>query len=338
VGTGRPLRGWWRGRPTLLYADAGATDVSGVRSALTAAATAVLAACSSTPAPGPSAPPGTTAATVSASPATATPTPPAAAGSLDRCPAPRPLGALPVLARPALRSDDLSVPPGGGLWVSDPDAGRLELLDAAGRLVTRIDDPRGPEGVVVLGDGRLVLAEQKPNRLVTLRPPDPAVTPLVDLPPAGGLLGVDGIGFDPAHGLVLVPDSAAGALRTVPAGGGPLVTLARGLGRPVDAAVAPDGSVYVVSESSPGLLRVSPGGAVTPVGRLTDLDDVVVAGGLLYVTALGARSVSAVDPVSGADRTLVTEVGEPQGLVLLADGRLAVADETTGLIAAIQPC
>lgn len=261
-----------------------------------------------------------------------------AAGSLDRCPAARPLVALRVLARPPLRPDDLAVAPGGELWVSDPDGGHLARLDAAGRVLTLLGDPRGPEGIGVVDGGRLVLAEQKPNRLVTLRPPDPAVTELVALPPAGGRMGVDGIALDAARRRVLIPDSAAGALRALPLDGGPMVTLATGLGRAVGAAPAPDGSVYVAAEASPGLLRVDPGGRVTAVGRLGDLDDVVLAGGLLYVTALGGHSVLAVDPAGGGDRTLATGLGEPQGLALLPDGRLAAADSPSGLIVAIDTC
>ncbi|MDB5068306.1 MAG: hypothetical protein JWM18_4740, partial [Chloroflexi bacterium] len=259
-------------------------------------------------------------------------------GSLDRCPAARPLAALPVLARPPLRPDDLLVAPDGGLWVSDPDGGHLALIDAGGHTVTRIDDPRGPEGMVLLGDGRMVLSEQRTNRLVTLRPPDPTVTELVALPPAGGRLGIDNIALDAARRRVLVPDSAAGALRALPVDGGPMVTLATGLGRVVGAVAAPDGSVYVAAEASPGLLRVDPAGRVTAVGRLGDLDDVVLTGGLLYVTALGGHSVLAVDPAGGGDRTLATGLGEPQGLAVLPDGRLAAADSPSGVIVAIGGC
>jgi sugar lactone lactonase YvrE len=318
-------------------------DVSHLRWGLTVAAAVLLTACSSSSVPTGSARPSAAATTAAAgsgataAPGSAAPAAPAA-GTLDRCPAARPLAALPVLARPPLRPDDLEVATEGGLWVSDPDGGHLARVDAAGTQVTRIEDPRGPEGIAVLGDGRLVLAEQKPNRLVTLRPPDPAVTELVALPPAGGRLGVDGIGLDLARRRVLIPDSAAGALRALPLDGGPLVTLATGLGRAVGAAAAPDGSVYVAAEASPGLLRIAPGGTVTPVGRLGDLDDVVVAGGLLYVTALGAHAIFAVDPAGGGDRTLVTGVGEPQGLAVLPDGRLAAADSTSGRIVAVDPC
>ncbi len=308
-----------------------------------AAAAVVLAACSSTAAPSPTAPPASVPpasvppAPAPASPAGASPPSPAA-GSLDRCPPVRPLAALPVLARPPLRPDDLLVAPEGGLWVSDPDNGHLARVDAAGRAVIRVDDPRGPEGMVLLGDGRMVLSEQRTNRLVTLRLPDPAVTPLATLPPAAGRLGIDNIALDAARRRVLVPDSAAGALRALPLDGGPMVTLATGLGRVVGAAAAPDGSVYVAAEASPGLLRVDPAGRVSAVGRLGDLDDVVLDRGLLYATALGGHAVLAVDPAGGADRTLATGLGEPQGLAVLPDGRLAAADSPSGVIVAIDAC
>ena len=313
--------------------------MSEVRSSLIAAVAALLAACSSaaTPASPPAASPSTPAAAPGGA-ATAVPTWSPAAGGLDRCPPARPLATLTILARPPLRPDDLAVATEGGLWVSDPDGGHLARVDPAGHQAVRIDDPRGPEGIGVLGDGRLVLAEQRPNRLVTLRPPDPAVTELVTLPPAGGRLGVDGIALDPARRRVLVPDSAAGAVRALPLDGGPMVTLATGLGRAVGAAAAADGSVYVAAEASPGLLRVDPAGGVHPVGRLGDLDDVVLSGGLLYVTALADHSVLAVDPARGGDRTLATGLGEPQGLAVLPDGRLAAADSTSGLIVAIDAC
>lgn len=311
-------------------------DLWGARPALAAAAAALVAGCSSAPVP--VAPPRSTATAAATAGATASAAASPAAARLDRCPAARPLAALPVLARPPLRPDDLAVAAEGGLWVSDPDGGHLARVDAGGRQVTRIEDPRGPEGVVVLGDGRLVLAEQRPNRLVTLRPPDPAVTGLVTLPPAGGRLGVDGIALDAARRRVLIPDSAAGALRALPLDGGPMVTLATGLGRAVGTAAAPDGSVYVAAEAAPGLLRVDPAGRVGAVGRLGDLDDVVLAGGLLYVTALGAHAVLAVDPASGGDRTLATGLGEPQGLAVLGDGRLAAADSPSGLVVAVDPC
>ena len=56
------------------------------------------------------------------------------------------------------------------------------------------------------------------------------------------------------------------------------------------------------------------------------------------VTALGGHSVLAVDPAGGGDRTLATGLGEPQGLVVLPDGRLAATDSPSGVIVAIDGC
>jgi len=266
-------------------------------------------------------------ATTSASPAT-----------LAACPAPRPLSALTVLARPPIRPDDLLTLPDGTLWVSDPDSGVILHLDAGGRVLQRIVLGQAPEGMVALGDGRIVLAEQTPNRLVTFTPPATATTTLITLPPRGAAEGVDGIGQVPGSGDVLVPDSPHGTLLRVTAGGA-ATQLASDLGRDVAATVGPDGAIWVAVEGAHGLVRVpAAGGAAQPVGNLAQLDDVVSAGGLLYVTALSAGEVVAVDPGTGADAVLVTGIGSAQGLALLGDGRLAVADSSSGLIAVLDPC
>ena len=71
---------------------------------------------------------------------------------------------------------------------------------------------------------------------------------------------------------------------------------------------------------------------------MSDADDVVSTGGLLYVTLLGAQQVRAVDPSTGASAVLVNGIGAPQGLTVLPGGRVAVADSTTGTIATLAGC
>jgi sugar lactone lactonase YvrE len=65
---------------------------------------------------------------------------------------------------------------------------------------------------------------------------------------------------------------------------------------------------------------------------------VLLLDGLLYVTDLRGLSVHAVDPATGADKVIATGFGEPQGLVVLPDGRLAVADSPRGVVVALAPC
>lgn len=245
-----------------------------------------------------------------------------------------------MLARIGGAPDDLAPASDGGLWVSDESNGRITRLDAGGAVSLRLSDPRGPEGIVPQPDGTLIVAEQIPDRIVTLRPP--SATPesvLLQLQPVSGQAGLDSVEADRAGGRLLVPDSPRGALRAMPVGGGPLTTLATGLGRPVDAVVGPGGSIYVTAENRPGLTRVpASGGPPAAVGYLNDLDDVLTLGDLLYVTDMADGTVRAVDPSTGGDRILVTGIAQPQGLARLDEGRLAVSDAGRGLIAVLAPC
>ena len=269
-----------------------------------------------------------------------TPSPTPSPPGLSGCPAPQAEGALPVLARVPGAPDDLAPTGDGGLWVSDETNGRITRLDARGAVTLRIVDPRGPEGIVPRPDGTLIVAEQIPDRVVLIRPPSASPTSvLVQLQPVSGRAGIDSVEVDDAGGRLLIPDSARGALRAAPEQGGTLTTLASGLGRPVDAVIGPDGTVYVAAENAPGLTRVPPsGGPAVAVGSLVDLDDLLALGGLLYVTDMADGSVRAVDPSSGEDRVLVTGIAQPQGLTLLDDGRLAVSDSTRGLVATFASC
>ena len=269
-----------------------------------------------------------------------TPSPTPSQPGLSTCPAPQPESALPVLARIAGAPDDLAPTGDGGLWVSDETNGRITRLDARGAVTLRLVDPRGPEGIVPQPDGTLIVAEQLPDRVVLLRPPSASpIAVLVQLQPVSGRAGIDSVEADRAGGRLLIPDSARGALRTAPLGGGGLTTLATGLGRPVDAVIGPDGAVYVTAENAPGLTRVpSIGGPAVAVGSLANLDDLLALGGLLYVTDMADGTVRAVDLSSGEDRILVTGIAQPQGLARLDDGRLEVSDATRGLVLAFMPC
>ncbi|TME47155.1 MAG: hypothetical protein E6I55_06430 [Chloroflexi bacterium] len=235
-------------------------------------------------------------------------------------------------------ADDLATVPDGSLWASDA-ASVLAHLDASGHVLARLSDPHVPEGMVVLSDGRLVVAEQGPDRIVVLQPSNGRTTTLLQLTPRGGLAGVDGIAWDATTGSILVPDSPNGTLLEVDPATGAVTHLASGMGRPVGAAVSPGGGFAVAAENPAGLWHVpAAGGAKTQLGAVSDADDVVSTGGLLYVTLLGAQQVRAVDPSTGASAVLVNGIGAPQGLTVLPGGSIAVADSTTGTIATLAGC
>jgi sugar lactone lactonase YvrE len=242
-----------------------------------------------------------------------------------------------VLARGLGAPDDLLALSDGTLWVSDPDHGTLRHLSGDGRILQTIDDPEAPEGMVMLPDGRMIVAEQRRNRLVALRPPDTTRTTVLTLEPAGARLGVDGIKYDPKGARILIPDSPHGKLLAWPVTGGAAKELARNLGRAVDAVVGPDGAIYVTAEAAAGLLRIR-NGRTEPITGIVQADDVVSAGELLYVTLIGSGELIAVDPSSGSHRLLVDHIGAAQGLAVLRDGRLAIADSGNGTIAIVARC
>jgi sugar lactone lactonase YvrE len=297
----------------------------------------ILSACTSGTATGtpstPLSPPARTTASPTPSP---TPTP----HSLATCPPSAPENALQVFARPGGSPDDLAPAADGGLWLTDQPNHRVIRLGPTGSTVFVMSDPRAPEGIVPQPDGTLILAEQGPDRVVIVRPPSISpVSIMVQLQPVNGRPGLDSIEADRAGDRLLIPDSPRGALRAMPLSGGPLTTLATGLGRPVDAIIGPDGSIYVTAENALGLSRVpAAGGPPVQVGNLVNLDDVLAAGPLLYVTDLSDGTLRAVDPLSGDSRTLVTGIAQPQGIAQLADGRLAVTDSSRGLVLALTGC
>jgi sugar lactone lactonase YvrE len=249
-----------------------------------------------------------------------------------------PESALQVLVRPGGDPDDVSVAADGSLWVSDTDEDAVIHLSSTGAVLGRIDDPNSPEGTVVLPDGSLVVADQADNRITVVTYSSGAHAKVLDvLTGAVGQLGVDGIGYDPVSGRLLVPDSPTGRLYSVSPETGDATLLASGMGRIVDAAPGPNGAIYVVAETGRGLLRVpAAGGTAVQVGTLTDLDDVVDLDGLLYVTDLGG-SVWAVDPSTGRQRELVSDAEAPQGLASV-NGRLLLVDEAARVMAWMVPC
>jgi hypothetical protein len=260
------------------------------------------------------------------------------AATLAGCPPTVSESALQILTRLDGDPDDISVAADGSLWVSDTDENAVIHLSNTGAVLGRIDDPNSPEGSVVLPDGRLVVADQADNRITMMMYPSGAPTKVLDiLPGAAGQVGVDGIGYDSVGGRLLAPDSPTGRLYAVSPDSGDATVLASGMGRIVDAALGPDGAIYVVGETARGLLRVpAAGGTAVQVGSLTDLDDLVALDGLLYVTDLGG-SVWAVDPSTGRQRELVTDAEAPQGLASV-NGRLLLVDEATRVVAWMVPC
>jgi hypothetical protein len=252
------------------------------------------------------------------------------------CPAPRSFSSLPLFAH-VKKADDVMVDSNGNVWVSNVGGHDVTELSPAGTVVHVFADPQNPEGMVQLSASTMALANQKSNQVVVFDTTTGASTLWVQLTSKG--LGVDGLGMEP--GMLLLPDAAGGNLDTVPLppfSGGP-VTVATGLGRPVDATPVGDGTLLVSVENPPGLDRVNPTtGTVSPAANFASTDDVVVRNGIAYVADNGGGTMSAVTLSSGTVNTLVTGVKAAQGLAMRADGTFLVVDESSGDIRVATGC
>lgn len=310
---------------------------------------AAPAASATTSVPGGAAPPAATAVVptpmASATPAVAPPT--AAVATLAGCPPPVALGSLTALRRiTSVDVDDVTVTADGHLWVTAVTSGKILELDATGALLRTIDDPRSPEGIVELPGGALAVAEQRANRVARLDRATGTFTELVGVPNTTANEGVDGLGLDAAGSRLLIPDSANGRLDVLPLSAdghaaGPLRVVATKLGRPVAAWMDTAGIIEVAVENAPGLIRVDAAGGVTavsPNAGFGQLDEVLGRHGLLYVTDLVSRRLEAVDPVSGTVAVLVLGSPTPQGLAILADGRLLLIDTQTRELVVVPGC
>jgi hypothetical protein len=252
------------------------------------------------------------------------------------CPAPRSFSSLPLFAR-VQKADDVMVDSNGNVWVSNVGGHEVTELSPAGTVVHVFADGQNPEGMVQLSSSTMALANQKSNQVVVFDTTTGQSKLWVQLTSKG--LGVDGLGMEP--GMLLLPDSAGGNLDMVPLppfSGGP-VTVATGLGRPVDATPVGDGTLLVSVENPPGLDRVNPTtGAVTPAANFASTDDVVVRNGIAYVADNGGGTMSAVTLSSGVVNTLVTGVKAAQGLAMRADGTFLVVDQKSGDIRVAMGC
>jgi hypothetical protein len=278
--------------------------------------------------------PNTPRAPVPAPTTTTTPTPSAVA-TLAGCGSAVTRSALSVIHHFTVSPDDIAIDSSGHLWVSAREAGQLLGLNPDGSGVTTTIVSGGPEGVAVAASA-IYVAQQNINAIEEITPLRHEV---VTLPNRTANAGIDGISVAATSQTLLVPDSPVGTLLEVSLSGPPDPrVIATHLGRPVAATAVPSGEIFVASESSPGLVRVTTAGTVMKIGGFTDLDEVVAYAGLLYVTELNRHDVVAIDPASGASRAVAVNLPAPQGLAVTANGILEIVDATTDTLYSLPTC
>ncbi len=272
-------------------------------------------------------------------PPTSTPTPPPTPGT-----APVSYTAH-TLLQGGHRPDDLAFDTQGRLLFSDFYNNTVSRLNADGSVTTLLSGINGPEGIVVLRDGTMIIAEQRTNRILSFSPGSQKATVLRQLPgtPSSASCkdGVDGIAFDPRTSTVIVPDSPIGNVYRMSLDGKTLTLLASGIVRPVGAYVDAQGTIYVADECGGAVWTITPGGKITRIGGFGMPDDVALDGhGNLLVIDL-QPSIHALIRMNLATRRRQTLASagyiEPQGLVIDARGNIFVSDDYADKIVEYEP-
>jgi sugar lactone lactonase YvrE len=226
--------------------------------------------------------------------------------------------------------DDIAVDALGHLVWGNLRTGSIQRFD--GRSIETVASGLSePEGIVILSDGSLVVAEQGRDRLVRLGP-GKRRSVVLRLQPVSGQDGVDGIALDPRSRDLLVPDSPRGVLLRVSVDGRHAAVLARGLGRPVGAAVDAGGRVWVADEHLNAVLSLAPSRTMVKSAALSVPDDVVVdRRGWVWVTTLGDGGLWVIKPGQAALRVL-SALADPQGLALDRCDNPIVVQSARGVI------
>ncbi len=240
-------------------------------------------------------------------------------------------GTLQIVATVGGQPDDITTDTQGRLVWGDLARGTVERLDG-GRVTTLAAGLALPEGIVVLPTGAIVVAEQGRDRIVRIDR-NGARTVLDTLQPVPGQEGVDGIGRDPHSGELLIPDAPRGTVLSVGADGRHARVIARGLGRPVAAALNAHGDILVPDEHLGTLVVISPQGTIRDEGALSTPDDVAIAPtGRVWITTLGDGGLWTIDPGARTPYRVLTGLSNPQGLTLDRCGDPVVVDQNTARI------
>lgn len=150
---------------------------------------------------------------------------------------------------------------------------------------------------------------------------------------AEGIASVDGLAHHPEGGLVAVEERSNASVRRVDPATGSHHVIAEGFDRADNVVVTADGTILFTEEIDAGrVVRLAPDGLTssTQVADLVSPEGLdIAANGTLYVTEHTAGGgVYRID-VSGA-RTRLATVEDGEGLRILPDGSLIVAETSEG--------
>lgn len=250
-----------------------------------------------------------------------------------------------VLLSGQLRPDDLAFDAQGHLLFSDFYHGTVSRLNADGSVTVLVSGLAGPEGIVPLADGTMIIAEQRTNRILALAPGEKSPTVLRTLPGMPSTApckdGVDGIALDATTNTLIVPDSPIGNVYRMSLDGTKLMLLASGIVRPVGAAVDAQGTVYVADECGGAVVLISPAGKATRIGGFGMPDDVAFdqhSNLLVIDLQVSIHALIRVSLSTGKHETLASAgFIEPQGLVVDSKDDIYVSDDYANKIVEFIP-
>lgn len=281
----------------------------------------------------------------------ATPSASASTGSTQGAPTPSVATVAPThytsrtIYRGAAKPDDLALDASGRLLFSDYTHGTVSRLEPDGTVTVLHRGLQGPEGLVLLKDGTLVVAEEKTNRIVAFAQGASTQHLLRTMPGNPTLVtcyqGVDGIAWDATTGTLVIPDAPTGTVYRLSTDGRRMSTIATGFVHPVGAVVDASGIVYVADECGGGIWRLTRDGRRHRIARVGMPDDLALdAFGGIVVTDVRLRNHSVTRfALDGSARTTLARAGlaEPQGLLIDRRGHIYVADDRANLIVELTP-
>ncbi len=291
---------------------------------------------------------------VAAPTATATPAAsitPTSTNTVDRTPVATATTAAPqhytahVVLSGGARPDDLVFDQQGRLLFSDFYNGTVSRVNSDGSVTRILSGLAGPEGLVVLADDTLIIAEQRPNRILSLAPGAHLPVVLRNLPgtPSAAQCkdGVDGIAFDATTQTLIVPDSPVGKVYRMSLDGKTLTLLASGIVRPVGAAVDARGTIYVADECGAAIWSITPAGKTTHIGGFGMPDDVAFDqhGNILVIDLQPSIHALVRMNLTTGRREILASRGfiEPQGLVIDGHDDIFVSDDYADTIVEYIP-
>ncbi len=294
--------------------------------------------------------------TQSSSPPVAAPTAtasvsPTSTSTVDRTPVATATTAAPqhytahVILSGGARPDDLVFDQQGRLLFSDFYNGTVSRVNSDGSVTRILSGLAGPEGLVVLADGTLIIAEQHPNRILSLAPGAHSPVVLRNLPGTPSTAqckdGVDGIAFDATTQTLIVPDSPVGKVYRMSLDGKTLTLLASGIVRPVGAAVDAQGTIYVADECGAAIWSITPAGNTTRIGGFGMPDDVAFDqhGNILVIDLQPSIHALVRMNLATGRREILASRGfiEPQGLVIDTHDDIFVSDDYADIIVEYKP-